>query len=68
MGHKRHTGRGDSGQVAMEVFLATTIVVAVASLGWIFTQPFVQGNLYGGTNVRGHQTMGLERTVALPFP
>ena len=69
MSHKRHTRKGNRGQVALEYFLATLVVLVVTSLSWVFYQRFVQGNLYGGLALGGDsKAMGLETAVSLPFP
>ena len=63
--------------MAVEYALASVAMAAVASLLWLFFQGFVQGNLYGGGErgqnqffglAENDKALGLERTVALPFP
>ena len=69
MRRKRYRRRGEAGQVTLEYFLAAVVVVAVASLGWLFYQGFVLGNLYGGSALGGDiKALGLETVAALPFP
>ena len=52
---------------ASEFAMAVTVVAAVVSILWVFHQGFVVASLDGGGD-RGHEALGLERTVALPIP
>jgi hypothetical protein len=62
-----------------EFALAVMITAALGSMTYLFYQGFVRGNLYGGTTgseinskelfLRGDdKSLGLEFTVAAPFP
>jgi len=62
MDRKVRRKMNNSGQVALEYFLLSFIVLFAASLTWVFYQGFVSGNLYG------KQGMGLEKVVSRPYP
>ncbi len=52
----------------MEFSLLATVVVAIASLFFVFYQAFVGLNLYGSGYEKEEKAFGLERVVSLPFP